>query len=461
MTNSNKRMQLTPEQRQKKIRKRILIAAIAVLAVIVALIVVYNAMFRRPDVEEQVDPVPTDTMLDLTGMQPKAGGKRRTEDFYTFLVMGRDTGGGGNTDTLLLVSYNVTDQQLSVMSLPRDIMVNVPWDIKKLNTVYNFYGGGEKGLTAVKEEVADLVGFVPDYEVIVEWEAVGELVEAIGGVWFDVPFDMDYEDPTQDLSIHLKKGYQQLSGEQAMGLIRWRHNNSYSVQYPNGDLGRIQTQQEFLKAVIKEALQVKNAAKIMEFSEIFSDNVTTDLSVQNLFWLGKAAILGGLDMENVRFVTMPYEGKAVWSRSVKNYQSYVVPKAAELLELINTHFNPFEHEVSLNEVDLMGVNRDGTLTSTSGKVEDTKATPKPEEPVEETPAQPPDLPPQETETEPVTPPPTETGSIELPPESLPVETTPVETIPIETTPVEETLPPVETMPLETMPASDTEPVTME
>ena len=365
------------EEKQRILRKRILILAVVAAAVVIALVITYNLMFRRPD-PNTPDPDSTGSEEIIDGTQPKVSGQRKTEDFYTFLVMGRDTGGGGNTDTMLLVSYNVTDQKLNVMSLPRDTMVNVPWDIKKLNSVYNYYGGGDKGIAAIKTQVSELVGFVPDYDVVIEWEAVGRLVDAIGGVYFDVPFDMDYEDFTQDLYIHLKKGYQKLDGEGAMGLIRWRHNNSYTVQYPNGDLGRIQTQQAFLKAVIEQSLQMKNATKIMEFSRIFSENVQTDLSVQNLFWLGKAAILGGLSMDNVNFVTMPNKGASVWSRTVRNYQSYVVPKVDELLELVNESFNPFVKDVTENEIDVMIVNSDGTLSATSGKVADTKATTKPE-----------------------------------------------------------------------------------
>ena len=360
----------TEAEKKRLVRRRILIAVIAVLAVVVALVIAYNALFHRPDPGgETLGPGEE----ELTGTQPKVSGERKTEDFYTFLLMGRDTGGGGNTDTMMLISYNVTDQELNVMSLPRDTMVNVPWDIKKLNSVYNYYGGGDDGIAAIKEEVSDLVGFVPDYEIIVEWEAVGELVEAIGGVYFEVPFDMDYEDPTQDLYIHLKAGYQKLNGEDAMGLIRWRHNNDYSVQYPNGDLGRIQTQQEFMKAVIEQTLQLENAGKIMEFAKIFSEKVTTDLTVQNLFWLGKEAILGGLTMDSVNFITMPCKGASVWSRTVGNYQSYVVPVVDELLDVVNESFNPFVEEVTENEIDVMIVNSDGSLSATSGKVEDTKA----------------------------------------------------------------------------------------
>ena len=97
--------------------------------------------------------------------------------------------------------------------------------------MYNFNKGRDpdtqlvNGITALKKEVGKLTGIAPDFYVVVQWEAVGRLVEAIGGVHFEVPFDMDYDDPTpgQDLHIHLKQGYQELNGEQAMGPVSYTH----------------------------------------------------------------------------------------------------------------------------------------------------------------------------------------------------------------------------------------------
>jgi LCP family protein required for cell wall assembly len=298
----------------------------------------------------------------------------RKDDFYTFLVLGRDTGGGGNTDTILLAAYDIANQKLNVMSIPRDTMVNIPYDIKRINSVYNHAGGGDEGIQALYTEVSQLVGFVPDFEVVVEWEAVGELVDAIGGVWFDVPRNMNYDDPTQDLHIHVSKGYQLLDGETAMGVIRWRHNND-NTGYVTGDIGRIETQQAFLKAVIEQCLKIENVTKIQEFAKIFTKNVQTDLTVGNLVWFAEQAIFHGLTMDNVNFVTLPgnYNASA-WSRTYQNYQSYVTPYADELLAVVNESFNPYTEDRTLNQLDIMSVNANGTLSSTTGVVEDTKAT---------------------------------------------------------------------------------------
>jgi hypothetical protein len=224
-------------------------------------------------------------------------------------------------------------------------------------------------MEALYKEISQLVGFVPDFQVVVEWEAVGKLVDAIGGVWFDVPVNMDYDDPTegQDLHIHVKKGYQLLDGEAAMGVVRFRHS------YVNGDLGRIEVQQDFLKAVVAQCLQIQNVTRIGELAQIFVDDVTTDLEVSNLLWFGKQAIFGGLTMDNVNFMTMPCTNVSAWSRTYQNYQSYVVANPSELVDLVNECFNPYEDDLLESELDIMIVNSDGTLSSSVGKVEDTRA----------------------------------------------------------------------------------------
>lgn len=313
------------------------------------------------------------------GVRPKAGGERKSKDFYTVLILGRDTGGGGgNTDTMLLASYDVTNQKATVMSIPRDTMVNVPWDIKKINSVYNYYGAGEKGIKALYKEVSQLVGFEPDYQVIIEWDAVGAIVDAMGGVYYDVPRDMNYDDPYQDLYIHQAKGYRKLSGEDAMQVLRYRHDNKDPVTrkrrgYLDGDIGRIKTQQGLLKAMIEQLLQLKNVTKIGEFARVVKNNVTSDLTFEEMLWFGSQAVMGGLKVDDVNFVTMPNTGKYIYSRSIGEPLSYVVPNAQELLNLVNNELSPFVEKFTMRDLDIMSVNADGSVSSSTGHVEDSKA----------------------------------------------------------------------------------------
>ena len=410
---------LAPSEKKPKLPRRgklsrqqiILIVVVAVLAVALAGVLAVRSIFVRPELPKKNDPQKTvdkdgdgqpdgPEAIDYgEGIRPRgADGERKSADYWTVLILGRDTGGGGNTDTILLASYDVTNQKATVMSVPRDTMVNVPWDIKRINSVYNYYGGGDKGLQHLYKEIAQLVGFEPDFQVVVEWDAVGEIVDAIGGVYFDVPQDMNYDDPYQDLHIHQTAGYRLLSGDDAMQVLRYRHDNrknGVTKGYPDGDLGRIKTQQAFLKAMVEQLLKPKNMTKAGPLIEVFKKNVETDLSFQNILWFAQSAVLGGLKMEDVNFVTMPNIGKYAYSRSVdkmtggrQKTQSYVVPSAKKLLDLVNNELSPFVEVFTMRDLDIMSVNADGSVSSSTGYVEDKQAAlpPPKDEPEEEGPA---------------------------------------------------------------------------
>ena len=340
----------------------------------------YLLKIRAPQLPNKDDAQkdPNQTQVDEIdygdGVRPRADGERKSKDFYTVLVLGRDTGGGGNTDTMLLASYDVTNQKATVMSIPRDTMVNVPWDVKRINSVYNYYGGGEKGIKALYKEISQLVGFEPDYQVIVEWDAVGAIVEAMGGVYYDVPRNMNYDDPYQDLHIHQTKGYRKLSGSDVMQVLRYRHDTDIHYGYPDGDLGRIKTQQSLLKAMIEQLLQLKNVTKIGDFARAVKNNVTSDLTFEEMLWFGSQAVMGGLKVEDVNFVTMPNTALYVYSRAYPRWpQNYVFPKAQELLDIVNNELSPFVEKFTMSDLDIMSLNSDGSLSSSTGHVEDSKA----------------------------------------------------------------------------------------
>ena len=364
-------------------QQKILMAVAVVMAIVLAAVVACQRLFVEPELISREEDPAKEAIDYGEGTQPRADGERKSDNWYTVLILGRDTGGGGNTDTILLASYDVTNQKATVMSIPRDTMVNVSWDIKRINSVYNMNGQGEKGITALYREIAQLVGFEPDYQVVVEWDAVGEIVDAMGGVYFDVPRNMNYDDPTQNLHIHQEKGYRLLSGDDAMQVIRYRHDNRVNgktLGYPDGDLGRIATQQAFLKAVVEQLLQVKNLTKLNQFVKVFQNNVETDMTFTNILWFAQQAVFGGLKVENVNFVTMPNTPVSCWSRTYQNYQSYVVPNAQELLDLVNSDLSPFVEPSVLSDLDIMSINADGSVSSTTGQVEDSAAAKPPVKP---------------------------------------------------------------------------------
>ena len=179
---------------QKVLRVAFLVTTI-IAAIIVAAFVIINLVGAPPDVSNRLPDRPpmATTIINEQGEEVEVEipglSSERKKQFYTFLLIGQDTFGGGNTDTMMLAAYDVPNQKLNVMSLPRDTFVEYGNRRVLLNSVYNRAGGGEKGINALKQEVGELTGVFPDYYVIVQWEAVGELVDAIGGVEFEVPLD--------------------------------------------------------------------------------------------------------------------------------------------------------------------------------------------------------------------------------------------------------------------------------
>lgn len=349
-------------------RKVVLIILILLVVLAVAGVLVYRSLIVKPE----LPPVsgeherPTITVDPETGRETetivveKVDGARKSEDFYTILVVGTDTS-SSSTDTMMLVSYDVTNQKATVMSIPRDMLVNAFGTDRytRINTIYSAYGKGEAGMDALTKEVAELVGFMPDYRVFISWELVGQMVDAIGGVEYDVPFHMEYDDPYQDLHIYIEKGLQTLNGDQAMQLVRWRKNNA-GVSSGGGDgsdLTRMQVQQGFLKAVLKETLQIKNVTKIEELATLFNEHVESDLTMENLLWFATRAVFGGLNVDAVEFTTMPW----------KAADPYLYPDQEGLLELINTKLNPFVMDVTVQQLDLIYFDAEGNLCSTGGQ----------------------------------------------------------------------------------------------
>ncbi len=346
-----------PERKKKIILiVALVLAGVAVIGGLVSWMV--GGLFADDGLLGGLPPVPDyeDTLNtdgNLGPVRSKADSKRK-EEFYTFLVVGRDTGGGGNTDTIMFCSYDIPNQKLTVMSIPRDTVVDArhPDKNKRINGVWNlglYYaekGSKKEGIDYLREAVGDMTGIVPDFHVIINWEAFGRLVDTIGGVDFEVPFEMKYKDPTQDLIIDQAAGYRHLTGDDAMQVVRWRHNNSGSVQYADADLGRIRTQQALMKAIIEKCLRLENVTKINEFAEIFSEEVETDLTVGNLLAFAQRALFGGLEMDNVVFTTMPLS-----STPVKGGMVQADPE--ELLGLLNESLNPYVKDLQMEELRVM------------------------------------------------------------------------------------------------------------
>ncbi len=181
------------------------------------------------------------------------------------------------------------------------------------------------------------------------------LIDAMGGIDFDVPVDMDYDDPGQDLSIHVQKGYQHLNGYQTMGVFRFRNT------YANGDIGRIDVQHQLLKAMTSQFLKLHNIPNLNKLIDIYEKEVTTNLSAGNVMFYVKEFLK--LDESAISFETIPanYNG-------TKNGMSYVFIHVDEWLDYLNTWLNPYTTEITSANVDIL-YESNGQVVATSGTVQ--------------------------------------------------------------------------------------------
>ena len=201
---------------------------------------------------------------------------------FKCLVLGISTDEQGAllTDTIMVASYNPNTQKATLLSIPRDTYTGrnpkKATAYEKINSIYS----RNEDPQDVLDEVNELTGLNLQYYIIVKTEGFIKLVDAIGGVTFNVPIDMDYDDPSQDLHIHLEAGVQELDGDKAEQLVRFRHNNdgtTYPEEYGNNDLGRMRTQREFIMEVIKQTAKVENIFKLGQILEVAQENVITNV----------------------------------------------------------------------------------------------------------------------------------------------------------------------------------------
>lgn len=193
------------------------------------------------------------------------------------------------TDTIMLASYDPKTQEAALLSIPRDTFVGTsesnasPSD--KINAIYNMYTNKQKGLEKLLEKVRNLTDIDVRYYVMVDTKALRALVDEIGGVTFDVPIDMKYDDNRQNLHINLKAGVQKLDGDKAEQVVRFRHNNNgttYPSSYGVQDIGRMKTQRAFLTALAKQTLVPANITKIPEFLDIAKQYVETNIDFNTI-----------------------------------------------------------------------------------------------------------------------------------------------------------------------------------
>ena len=287
---------------------------------------------------------------------PNAGAPASlNENMYTFLVVGLDQV-SNSTDTMMVGRIDTENHTIDVVSLPRDTLVNVSWSVKKINTLYSAdINTGGNGIDGLLDGLKDILGFQIDCYAVVDLTAFVELVDAIGGVDYNVPVNMNYYDPTQDLYINIPAGEQHLDGEEALKVVRFRSG------YASADIGRIGTQQDFLKSVASQMLTLGNIPNLPTFIDIFEEYVVTNMSASNLAFFARQFLL--CKSEDINFHTLPGN----YGDSIKGL-SYVSINISEWLEMVNTYLNPYDQDVTEANVNILTHSSSTGFYSTTGYV---------------------------------------------------------------------------------------------
>ncbi len=221
------------------------------------------------------------------------------------LVMGIDGGVDGRllkasktgtrSDVMMVVSIDTDAKKVGVLSIPRDTRVFIPKanDLEKAGHAHA-YGGPE----LVVQTLEDFLKIEIHRYIRVDFEGFRQIINTLGGVDIDVPQNMDYEDPEQDLYIHIEKGPQTLMGEKALHFVRFR-------DYSNADIGRIKAQELFLQALTDKVMRVGTVTKIPKLINDMLPYVLTDLSNDDIMYLASLGI--SIKPSSVEMAILPGE----------------------------------------------------------------------------------------------------------------------------------------------------------
>ena len=270
---------------------------------------------------------------------------RDTEN-VNFLIMGRDKD-AWNTDVMMIVNFNYREGSMAVLQIPRDTYVEFGSSYGRLNTFMKIkrqaaYNADptlsqteltKAGVKGVADELEKSLCIQIDGYAIINLEGFRNVIDIIGGVYMDVPYDMHYEDPDQDLYIHIKKGPQTLNGAKSEQFVRFRSD------YIQGDIGRVNAQKIFLTALFKQLQQSLTISTIPKLAEQAMRYVTTDLTVDEIVFYAKE--LMSVELGSISMMTLPGEG----ARSASG-ASYYVMNRADTLSAINGYFNVYNRDIT-------------------------------------------------------------------------------------------------------------------
>jgi len=300
---------------------------------------------EMPDASEE--PVFIDEEVEVEAVE-------RDTNHINFLLLGIDE--HGNTDVIMLAAFNTEKSTMEIVSIPRDTMVNVSWNIRKANSIHaymrnkhrNDSNRDEKIAESTIEHFRDLLGFHADYMVTVTFGGFRRIIDSVGPISFNVPASVNVD------GVRVSRGNQRLNGTQALAVMRSRNT------YANHAIGRDYAQQEFLKVVATTVINANwSASKVADMVDVFFRHVNSS-SIPARYQIGFANDFLRLKSDDISFSMMP--GAIDTARG----NSYITILVDEWLALINEKFNPFSRDITIHDVSILTRGADRRLMVTDG-----------------------------------------------------------------------------------------------
>ncbi len=250
----------------------------------------------------------------------------RKEGVYSFLVVGLDNPKNSrNTDVLMLCNFDTNTGETNILQIPRDMYVvdkTLMPEGGKINNLYNRASAQyqrehpdakdaeviEAAMKTLCKKISSLFCVPIHHYVSFNTDVYRQMLEIVCPLTIDVPFNMDYDDPTQDLHIHLKKGRQQLTAAQVEGFSRFRQNNS-GQSLAEGDFSRVDLQKIALAAIANKVLTTTTAPQASAFVGTIINNLNTTLSFDDCVWFMEKALTlyanGTMSLSSIRMYDLP------------------------------------------------------------------------------------------------------------------------------------------------------------
>lgn len=246
-----------------------------------------------------------------------------TKNRTNLLLIGVDSGEQMRADTLMLLSLNRSNNSLTVLSIPRDTLITSDKQDNKISALITD-GNPQKIIDAVTNHL----GIPINYYAKINFEGFRNIIDILGGVEFNVPIDMTYDDPVQNLNISLKKGIQILDGQKSEQLVRYRKG------YAEGDITRIQMQQDFITELIKQKSNPKYLGQINKLFDQLTKNVETNYDSEKI--AEDINTLSKIKLDEIEAYILPGESQKHESKL------YFVVNDTELKTLIENNFNELD-----------------------------------------------------------------------------------------------------------------------